>query len=575
MRTVRDGSLALAPASGDMTKLRSLTGAGDFMLLLLLTLVVAVTRLPLAGDYLFSFEAVNLALGIEYFDLHLHQPHPPGYPAFIVQARILKSFLPSTEDALFLCGFAATLAATLLLYRFGERVFSRSVGFTAAVLLALNPVFWHASLASPSRPYLAAVAVLVACLSHRAAGGEPRFAYYSAIALGIGAGWQPSVLVTLAPFWLLCTWFGLRKLRRIALAILLLAVATTAWLLPLTVVLGGPEEVYRCFTDYLRTKAGRVSPLYGAGHFAWWEMASQVFAWHVLMLAGWVWSTVLFLVKRPAGAATGGKLASALPAWLLGVVWAAPSLCLSLLLYAERPGQTLTVAPVFCLAGAVCLDRAAIRASSFLRSQQVPRLAFLAVAIGINLLLFILPSHMPGPHAVRGGWLSGVVEQIRFRGALALYRTSRVHLEAVNLATSDRIHFLEALNGPPVRAVVWQDDDVSWRKIAYYFPSYPTWVLEGLSGSSSRRRPLLWLHKHLERVAEGDETYPILVPDRGQLAWLLHPYSPLPAALKSQGVPLCQFGTMFLTDLKRAPQRFRAGPYVFQKTGAAEIQRSD
>jgi len=30
-----------------------------------------------------------------------------------------------------------------------------------------------------------------------------------------------------------------------------------------------------------------------------------------------------------------------------------------------------------------------------------------------------------------------------------------------------------------------------------------------------------------------------------------------------------------LTDLKRAPQRFRAGPYVFQKTGAAEIQRSD
>jgi hypothetical protein len=143
--------------------------------------------------------------------------------------------------------------------------------------------------------------------------------------------------------------------------------------------------------------------------------------------------------------------------------------------------------------------------------------------------------------------------------AAVRFITSRVHFETVKSATSDRIHFLEALNGPSVMAVVWQDDDVSWRKIAYYFPSYPTWGLEGLSGSSSRRRPLLWLHRHLERAAEGDETYPILVPDRGQLAWLLHPYSPLPPDLKSQGVPLCQFGTMFLTDLKRAPPALSCG----------------
>ena len=45
--------------------------------------------------------------------------------------------------------------------------------------------------------------------------------------------------------------------------------------------------------------------------------------------------------------------------------------------------------------------------------------------------------------------------------AAVRFITSRVHFETVNQATSDRIHFLEALNGPSVRAVVWQDDDVS------------------------------------------------------------------------------------------------------------------
>jgi hypothetical protein len=37
------------------------------------------TRLPLRGRYLFNWDALQFALGIQRFDLAAHRPHPPGY----------------------------------------------------------------------------------------------------------------------------------------------------------------------------------------------------------------------------------------------------------------------------------------------------------------------------------------------------------------------------------------------------------------------------------------------------------------------------------------------------------------
>src|SRR4030095_14451790 len=35
-----------------------------------------------------DIDSINLALGVESFDVAAHRPHPPGYPVFIAMAKL-------------------------------------------------------------------------------------------------------------------------------------------------------------------------------------------------------------------------------------------------------------------------------------------------------------------------------------------------------------------------------------------------------------------------------------------------------------------------------------------------------
>ena len=41
-----------------------------------LSLAAILTRLPFAGRYLFNWDAIQFALGIQRFDIAEHRPHP-------------------------------------------------------------------------------------------------------------------------------------------------------------------------------------------------------------------------------------------------------------------------------------------------------------------------------------------------------------------------------------------------------------------------------------------------------------------------------------------------------------------
>ena len=119
----------------------------------------------------------------------------------------------------------------------------------------------------------------------------------------------------------------------------------------------------------------------------------------------------------------------------------------------------------------------------------------------------------------------------------------------------------------PDLLVVWQDDDVSWRKVTYYFRSRPVWVLEHCWDPRwTPWQPRLWVGNRIIQVPPNGQFGPLLLPWRGRVAWLLHLHSRFPEELRAQGVPLAQLGkTAFLTDLTGAPQQFRAGPFLFQR----------
>jgi hypothetical protein len=181
-------------------------------------------------------------------------------------------------------------------------------------------------------------------------------------------------------------------------------------------------------------------------------------------------------------------------------------------------------------------------------------------------MFFLYPFRNPNPHPPFAGVVPQALDQLRYWGAFGLHRTGYQRIRQEELRTGERIRLVQALGRSPDVAFVWQDDDVSWRKLTYYFADRPTWVLQGISGPTVKTRPLprLWLGRQMVVERRGDRHRPLLLPGK-RVIWLLHKYSPLPAALRAQGVPLQQFGSVYLSDLSTAPQRFQAGALSFSK----------
>ena len=63
-------------------------GAG-FALPAGLALIFFALHLPYLPASLEDLDSVNFALGVGHYDVARHQPHPPGYPVFILIAKIV------------------------------------------------------------------------------------------------------------------------------------------------------------------------------------------------------------------------------------------------------------------------------------------------------------------------------------------------------------------------------------------------------------------------------------------------------------------------------------------------------
>src|SRR5881397_2931873 len=95
--------------------------------------LLLLTRIPAMAAYL-SIDNVNLAFSLEKFDPRVHQPQPPGYPFFVLFARIVNVIFRDAERtfvAISLIVSGLCLPAAFLL---GKRIFSQWAGAAAAFL---------------------------------------------------------------------------------------------------------------------------------------------------------------------------------------------------------------------------------------------------------------------------------------------------------------------------------------------------------------------------------------------------------------------------------------------------------
>lgn len=193
-------------------------------ILLALTIAIALTRLPAAAKSLWDWDEALFTLAVAEYDVVRHQPHPPGYPAFVVAAKAVHLFgvppFRALQVVVMLGAMVVFPAAVFLAMELG---FGFVTSVAAAAVFSFLPNVWvYGGTGFSDIPAIALA--FAACALLLRGRRDPRAYVLGAALLALAAAIRPpNLLIGIVPG-LIATW----HLRRVSWRPVLLAAALGA-----------------------------------------------------------------------------------------------------------------------------------------------------------------------------------------------------------------------------------------------------------------------------------------------------------------------------------------------------------
>ncbi|MDQ3927980.1 MAG: glycosyltransferase family 39 protein [Chloroflexota bacterium] len=300
-----------------------------------------------------NWDAVQFALALDRFDLHLHQPHPPGYLLYVLAGRAINLLVGEPSLSLSLLSVLFSAVALPLFYDLCKQIFEEvPVTVCAALLMLGSPLaLYYGATGLTYVPEMAlGLGVAWAAWKLRSAGGDgaAQYAALLGLLLGIAGGVRQTSLLLLLP---LCGWALRRRVRRVWAAFVLVLIGICAlWLVPLLALSGG-------LAAYLRENAllgqtvSDLTSIVGAGpEGVAYNLSIE--AWALLMGLGLALVPLGVWALRAVRFSLSSKLK-----WFF-IWWVAPPLGFFALTHIGQFGYVLLVLPPMLALSAVCVRSA-------------------------------------------------------------------------------------------------------------------------------------------------------------------------------------------------------------------------
>jgi hypothetical protein len=131
------------------------------------------------------------------FDVAHHQPHPPGYPLFIVAAKAMHTVVTPEWKALGAVSVVAAALGIVAIFALLRQLIDPPAAFVAAFLAATTPLYWFTAARplSDSTGLAAALAIQALIL----AANSSRALAIAAFAAGLGTGIRSQVMWLTVP----------------------------------------------------------------------------------------------------------------------------------------------------------------------------------------------------------------------------------------------------------------------------------------------------------------------------------------------------------------------------------------
>lgn len=215
------------------------------------------------SEYLINWDSVQLALGVEAFDLATHQPHPPGYIGYMLLGRVLAPIVGDVPGALTLISVVSGALAPMTFFLLARRMLPSRYAVASAVLFGVSPLLWHYSGVALTYAPEVALSLVFALFVHRTRGhGAVRDLMAATLTFAILGSVRQSALLLLAPLWLTALRGFSRRMQAWAVAVL--GGACLAWAVPLIWASGGLASYIRESAALAELSVGRTAFITGA-----------------------------------------------------------------------------------------------------------------------------------------------------------------------------------------------------------------------------------------------------------------------------------------------------------------------
>ncbi|MBU0731973.1 hypothetical protein KKC88_03780 [Patescibacteria group bacterium] len=318
--------------------------------------IVLLLSVFFISSYFYNWDVGQFALGMENYDISMHQPHPPGYPIFVGIAIGLDSLLNNANLSLSIISLIFAILAGAFFYLLAHAVTKdTSVSAMAAIFFITNPIFWFYREVGLTYTADALAGILIAwCAVKIIFNRNYTFFLLQLAVLGLFAGVRPSLISLMLPLVILSAIF-VRGKKFFLWGLLILAVSIGAWLIPTAMMSGGIMEYYETTTTLFSVSAEGTSILAGAPWEATWgqiKTFTGVMAAGLIMLAIPLIITAILLLRSKdiyKKIREKNKNFGLINFTLIFLAWVVPAIFIYAFIHFGQPGYVLLIIPAFCL----------------------------------------------------------------------------------------------------------------------------------------------------------------------------------------------------------------------------------
>ena len=321
----------------------------DLIISLLITAIVALTRIPFVSKFLYEWDSASYGQAFQNFNIAQGQPQPPGYILFVTLGKGVNYIFNDPNTSMVFLSVAFSILTAVLIYFFVKQIFSRRIALITSILLIFNPLFWFYGEIASIYIFEAFFAVLIAYLSYNVLKGDGRFLYLSALVLGLAGGFRLDLVEFMFPLWVFSLWFSKTSFFKISKALIVLIVAVLLWFIP-TILLTGGLGQYLQLSAAQSTVSINTSILLGASFSSQLVNSGLALVWSLwgLTIFGII-MILLFLLYHHSGWRSKFILYLKNPLSIFFILWIAPAFLFYLIIYVIKPGYILVYLPALMI----------------------------------------------------------------------------------------------------------------------------------------------------------------------------------------------------------------------------------